>query len=198
MGGVVSNLIKVFSKPTPRKVLMVGMDNAGKTTILYGVHAKHSREAGNNTTIPTVGFNVETIKIESVTITVWDIGGQKKLRTLWAFYADALSGLIYVIDIQDRNRWEEAVEELKKILDKDTDAAGNKCPVLILANKIDMIPESKIEETKESLVSLIKPNQLFAGRQWRLITCSAREGGLDGIFNGFIWLADYLTTPSIA
>lgn len=172
---------------------MVGLDNAGKTTILYTFQAKGLISSSfNETTIPTVGFNVENIKVGNVTITVWDIGGQRKIRTLWNFYADHLSGLIYVIDIEDRNRWPNAVEELTRILEKDTTQSGRKYPVLILANKIDKIPESKITEVQESLMKVINPKELFADRLWRVFRCTAKSGRLEDISEGFTWLASNL------
>ncbi|KAI5179651.1 hypothetical protein NEOKW01_0114 [Nematocida sp. AWRm80] len=192
MGSVISNLLNVFNKPSPKKVLMVGLDNAGKTTILYTFQARGLASV-NETTIPTVGFNVENIKVGNVTITVWDIGGQKKIRTLWGFYADGLSGLVYVIDIEDRNRWGNAVEELKKILDKDTETSGKKYPVLILANKIDKISDENIHEMQKSLVQALSPNNLFAGRPWRVSRCSAKNGRLEDISEAFTWLANNLT-----
>lgn len=194
MGIVLSNLLVLFGKPAPKKVLMVGLDNAGKTTILYTFQAKGLASV-KETTIPTVGFNVENIKVGSVTITVWDIGGQKKIRTLWSFYAESLSGLIYVIDIDDRERWGSAIEELKRILDKDKDVSGKKYPVLILANKIDKIEESKIEEVRDSLHSTLAPKSLFPGRAWRIVTCSAKMGGFEDITGGLMWLANNLIDP---
>ena len=112
MGNFVSNLVAVFSRTSPKKVLMVGLDNAGKTTILYRFKEK-GIAAQTVTTIPTIGFNVENIKIGNVTITMWDIGGQKKIRTMWEFYTQGLAGIVYVIDIEDSARWENAVDELK-------------------------------------------------------------------------------------
>ncbi|KAI5192178.1 hypothetical protein NECID01_1833 [Nematocida sp. AWRm77] len=196
MGGAISNLLVLFNRPTPKKVLMVGLDNAGKTTVLYTFQSK-CHASITETAIPTVGFNVENIKIGNVTITVWDIGGQKKIRTLWGFYADGLSGLVYVIDIEDKERWKHAVEELKKILDKGTDGAcSRKYPVLILANKMDKIPESEINEMQESLIRNLSPNQLFSGRPWRMVLCSAKNGRLEDITEGFSWLASHLTEYS--
>lgn len=196
MGSVISNLLTAFTKKTPKKVLMIGLDNAGKTTILYSFQAKGLTNTIAQTTIPTVGFNIETIKVGNVTITVWDIGGQKKIRTLWGFYADDLSGLVYVIDIVDKGRWENAADELKKILDKDMDSSGSRYPVLILANKIDMVPDSEMEEVQEALMKILDPQRLFAGRPWRISRCSAKRGNLEDISEAFTWLAKHLTESS--
>jgi len=191
MGNFVSNLLAVFNRTTSKKVLMVGLDNAGKTTILYKFKEK-GLASETSTTIPTVGFNVENIKIGNVTITMWDIGGQKKIRTLWAFYAEGLAGLVYVIDIEDSTRWENAVDELKKILNKDIESSGKRYPVLVLANKIDIIERITKEEAQRDLVKALEPNKLFAGRPWRIALCSAKMGGLSDIAEPFMWLAKHL------
>ena len=61
-----------------RRILMVGLDAAGKTTILYKLKLGEVV-----TTIPTIGFNVETVEYKNISFTVWDVGGQDKIRTLW-------------------------------------------------------------------------------------------------------------------
>ncbi|EIJ88196.1 hypothetical protein NEPAR06_0389 [Nematocida parisii] len=189
MGSVVSNFLSAFVKKTPKKVLMLGLDNAGKTTILYLLHLKMV-EGADPTTVPTVGFNVETIKIGSVNITVWDIGGQHKIRLLWEFYTDGLSGMVYVIDIQDSARWDSAVSELERMLSNG--GKPSKYPVLVIANKIDKIPESEIDEVNKNLYDKLNPKILFAGRPWRIVTCCAQISHINTITEGFIWLADNL------
>lgn len=189
MGSMVSNLLSAFTKKTPKKVLMLGLDNAGKTTILYLLHLRVV-EGSSPSTVPTVGFNVETIKIGNVGITVWDIGGQHKIRSLWEFYIEGLSGMVYVIDIQDSERWGSAVSELERMLSNG--GRPSRYPVLVIANKIDKIPESDIEEVNKKLYEKLDPKTLFAGRPWMIITCSAIDKDIDTITNGFLWLADNL------
>ncbi|KAH9386891.1 ADP-ribosylation factor 1/2 [Nematocida major] len=189
MGSVVSNILSAFTKKTPKKVLMLGLDNAGKTTILYLLHLKVV-EGSDPTTVPTVGFNVETIKIGSVGITVWDIGGQHKIRSLWEFYTDGLSGMVYVIDIQDSDRWGSAVSELERMLSNG--GKPSRYPVLVIANKIDKIPDSEVDEVNKNLYDKLNPKVLFAGRPWMIITCSAITKDINIITDGFLWLADNL------
>ena len=66
---------------TEAKIVMVGLDAAGKTTILYNLKLGEVV-----TTIPTIGFNVETVEYKNISFTVWDIGGQDKIRKLWRYY----------------------------------------------------------------------------------------------------------------
>ncbi len=94
------NLIKsLFSKKLPKKqckVVMLGLDGAGKTTILY------SLKLGDVLmTIPTIGFNVEELHYKTISFMVWDVGGQEKLRALWSHYFYLAKALIYVIDSSD-------------------------------------------------------------------------------------------------
>jgi small GTP-binding protein len=74
---------------------MLGLDAAGKTTILYKLKLNQSV-----TTIPTVGFNVETVTYKNVKFNVWDVGGQDKIRPLWRHYYTGTQGLVFVIDSQ--------------------------------------------------------------------------------------------------
>ncbi|CAF96166.1 unnamed protein product [Tetraodon nigroviridis] len=81
MGTVFSYIFSRFTSITPVRILMVGLDGAGKTTLLYKL--KLSEVV---TTIPTIGFNVETVEYKNVSFTVWDVGGQTIIRPLWRHY----------------------------------------------------------------------------------------------------------------
>ncbi|KAA0193630.1 hypothetical protein HAZT_HAZT002448 [Hyalella azteca] len=90
--------------------MLVGLDAAGKTTILYKLKLGEIV-----TTIPTIGFNVETVEYKNISFTVWDVGGQDKIRPLWRHYFQNTQGLIFVVDSNDRERISEASEELTKM-----------------------------------------------------------------------------------
>ncbi|WP_411025175.1 ADP-ribosylation factor-like protein, partial [Salmonella sp. s54836] len=100
------SLKKIFGKKEMR-ILMLGLDAAGKTTILYKLKLGQSV-----TTIPTVGFNVETVNYKKIKFNVWDVGGQDKIRPLWRHYYTGTQGLIFVVDSADRERVDEARVEL--------------------------------------------------------------------------------------
>merc|ERR1712193_489855 len=99
---------------TEMRILMVGLDAAGKATILYKLMLGEVV-----TTIPTIGFNVETVEYKNLSFTVWDVGGQDKIRPLWRHYYQGTNCLIYVVDSNDRDRVEDAKEELSKMLNED-------------------------------------------------------------------------------
>ena len=127
MGNIFTSLFdRLFFKKEMR-ILMVGLDAAGKTTILYKLKLGEIV-----TTIPTIGFNVETVEYKNISFTVWDVGGQDKIRPLWRHYFQNTQGLIFVVDSNDRERINEAKEELMRMLNEDElrDAA-----ILVFANK---------------------------------------------------------------
>merc|ERR1711907_45124 len=90
---------------------MVGLDAAGKTTILYKLKLGEVV-----TTIPTIGFNVETVEYKNISFTVWDVGGQDKIRPLWRHYYQNTQGIIFVVDSNDRERVGEAKDELNRVM----------------------------------------------------------------------------------
>jgi len=129
---------------------MLGLDAAGKTSphplqpppLLTAPHAyppiailyklKLNQPV---TTIPTVGFNVETVTYKNVKFNVWDVGGQDKIRPLWRHYFSGTQGLIFVIDSNDRDRIDEARQELHRIIQ---DREMKDSLLLVFANKQDL------------------------------------------------------------
>ena len=81
MGLNFSSLFQSLFGKKEMRILMVGLDAAGKTTILYKLKLGEIV-----TTIPTIGFNVETVEYKNISFTVWDVGGQDKIRPLWRHY----------------------------------------------------------------------------------------------------------------
>ncbi|KAK1875334.1 ADP-ribosylation factor 4 [Dissostichus eleginoides] len=111
MGLTISSLFSRFFGKKQMRILMVGLDAAGKTTILYKLKLGEIV-----TTIPTIGFNVETVEYKNICFTVWDVGGQDKIRPLWRHYFQNTQGLIFVVDSNDRERVAESAEELSKMV----------------------------------------------------------------------------------
>lgn len=87
------------------------------------------------TTIPTVGFNVESVTYKNVKFNVWDVGGQDKIRPLWRHYYSGTQGLIFVVDSSDTARLQEAQSELHKIIN---DREMKDALLLVFANKQDI------------------------------------------------------------
>lgn len=172
MGGFFSRL---FGKKEIR-ALMLGLDAAGKTTILYRL------KLGNPvTTIPTVGFNVETVQYKNVRFNVWDVGGQEKIRPLWRHYYTGSQGLIFVVDSADQDRIEEAKLELHKIAN---DREMQDTVILVFANKQDL-PNAMPPNVIRERLMLTKLRQ---GRLWYVQPSIATTG--DGLYDGLMWLSN--------
>lgn len=94
------------------QVLLLGLDGSGKTTLLYKL--KYNE---NVMTVPTVGFNVETLETDrsSPSLTVWDVGGQKRMRPHWKHHYTDTAGLVFVVDSWDKKRLDEARKELHRV-----------------------------------------------------------------------------------
>lgn len=159
------------------RILMVGLDAAGKTTILYKLKLGEIV-----TTIPTIGFNVETVEYKKINFTVWDVGGQDKIRPLWRHYYQNTQGLIFVVDSNDRERMDEAAEELQKMLREDE---LRDAKLLVLANKQDLQTAVSVAEVTEKLGL----SQL-TNRKWYIQGACATSG--DGLYEGLDWLSSAL------
>merc|ERR1712166_933613 len=164
---------------TEMRILMVGLDAAGKTTILYKLKLGEVV-----TTIPTIGFNVEEVQYKNINFTVWDVGGQDKIRKLWRYYYQNTQGLIFVVDSNDRDRIEDAREELAKMLDEDEmrDAV-----VLVYANKQDLPNAMTAAEITEKMGL-----QNMRNRQWFIQSACATTG--DGLYEGLDWMSRTLSS----
>jgi ADP-ribosylation factor protein 1 len=160
------------------RILMVGLDAAGKTTILYKLKLGEVV-----TTIPTIGFNVETVQYNNVNLTMWDVGGQDKIRPLWKHYYQNTQGLIFVVDSNDKDRIENSREELVKMMNEDE---MRETVVLVFANKQDLPGAMSPQEITEKLGL---PG--MQGRQWYVQASCAQNG--DGLFDGIQWLTGVLS-----
>ena len=129
MGSAFAKMFDKFFGKKEMRILMLGLDAAGKTTILYKLKLGEVVSS-----VPTIGFNVETLEYKKIKFTVWDVGGQDKIRLLWRHYYQNTQGLIFVVDSSDRDRVELAKEELHRMLGEEElrDAV-----VLVFANKQD-------------------------------------------------------------
>merc|ERR1719446_1918031 len=114
MGGRVSSGFGKMAEAEDARILMVGLDCAGKTTMLYRM-----KQGEIVVTAPTIGFNVETVRFRDMNFTVWDIGSQNgKVAPLWRHYFKGTQGLIFVVDSTDHARIDVARQELARILEE--------------------------------------------------------------------------------
>ncbi|KAJ3009142.1 ADP-ribosylation factor protein 3 [Thoreauomyces humboldtii] len=169
---IVSGVFKLRSGPTDLRILLLGLDNAGKTTVLKSLASEDITEIK-----PTQGFNIKSMVVDGVKLNVWDIGGQKTIRPYWRNYFESTDVLIYIIDSADRRRLEETGEELHSLLEEHK-LAG--VPVLVLANKQDLASALPGDEIATGLnLNAIRD------RHWQIQPCSAKSG--EGVEEGLQW-----------
>ncbi|KAH3677623.1 hypothetical protein WICMUC_001726 [Wickerhamomyces mucosus] len=160
---------------------MLGLDSAGKTTILYKLKLNQIKTTG-----PTVGFNVETFQYKNIRFNMWDVGGQDRLRPLWRHYYPKTNALIYVIDSCDTKRLEESKQHLYKILKElDNIDTAKDYLLLIFANKQDLTNSMSPKEINDylDLKNNLRKNQLFA-----VIGANALTG--QGLIEGLSWISN--------
>lgn len=179
MGGAISSAKRMLCKEKEEMgFLVLGLDAAGKTTMLYKL-----RLGEVVTTIPTIGFNIEHVNFQTsrrvINFTCWDVGGRDKIRPLWRHYYTDQSALIFVVDCNDRDRMEQAKDSLEDML---TEEKLQGKPLLVFANKQDLpnaMPASQVIE--ELGLHRVRT------RPWFVQASVATTG--DGLFEGLDWLS---------
>lgn len=133
-------------------------------------------------TVPTIGFNVESIEYRNVSFTVWDVGGQSKIRALWKHYFQNAQGLIFVVDCNDGERMGEARDELQRLV---SEPELRDVKVLVFANKQDLPQAMNVAQVSETLGLTA-----MRGRPWFVQGCCGTTG--EGLLEGLDWLATTL------
>lgn len=179
MGIILTHLEMLWqSFHTESSILILGLDNAGKTATLYALKLGEAVEY----TIPTVGFNLEEVNIGKLNIKMWDIGGQDKIRQLWPHYFGQTDGIVFVLDSNDQDRFDQAKEELHTLM---SHKELNEKPFLILANKQDL-PNAVGKD--DIIVKLGLKTVTWL--PWYVVECSATHNEKAKV--GFEWLAEQL------
>ena len=180
MGNTIYGIItRLFSSMTKEaNISIVGLDGAGKTMVLYCLKLGESITS----TVPTIGFNVENLSHGNVKISAWDLGGQTQLRELWCHYLEDATGVIFVVDSVDKQRFSEAKEELHRIV---KNRKLQNFPILILANKQDV---KGYAASPEEVKAAMDVNGFF--RDIHCVGCSALNN--DRITLGLDWLCKHM------
>ena len=163
------------------KIIIVGLDNSGKTTIIN--YLKPPKETLSEVT-PTVGFKVESFKQEKVNFTCFDMSGQGTYRSLWQEYYQEAQGVIFVIDASEEIRFAVSKTELEYMLD-DPGIRDRSVPILFFANKKDL-PKARSEAEIAEDFELDR----ISDRDWNIQASNAISG--EGISEGIDWLAKRL------
>jgi ADP-ribosylation factor-like protein 2 len=171
--GFMSIVKKSKEKEKEMRLLVLGLDNAGKTTIIKKFNGEDINEIS-----PTLGFNIKSLQYESYKLNVWDIGGQRTIRSYWRNYFEQTDGVIWVVDSSDKLRLEDTKEELHSLLRQEKLMGAT---LLVFCNKQD-IPGSLTPEQIRDFLELDTVNT----RHWGAIGCSARSG--EGLLDGVDWI----------
>jgi len=174
MGILLSKIWYSLFGDKEHKVIIVGLDNAGKTTILYQFLMDEVVQ-----TTPTIGSNVEEVRWKNIQFFMWDIGGQESLRKDWSTYYSTAEFLIYVIDSTDRERLHVSKSELYNMLSHEELRHAS---LLVFANKQDVKGSMTMSELSEQLNLTSIRDQ-----GWHLQACCALSG--EGLYQGLEWLA---------
>ncbi|XP_067938584.1 ADP-ribosylation factor-like protein 2 [Watersipora subatra] len=170
--GLLTILKKMKQKEKEMRLLMLGLDNAGKTTIL-----KRFNGEDIDTISPTLGFNIKTLDHNGYKLNVWDVGGQKSLRSYWRNYFESTDGLIWVVDSADKRRLVDCKAELHSLLVEERLAGAT---LLVFSNKQDLPGALSADEIRE-LLDL----DSISTHHWMIIGCSAVTG--ENLLQGIDW-----------
>ena len=178
MGFILSKIIEFFTKSRNNfKIIILGMQNAGKTTILYRLSLGTLVK-----TTPTIGSNVEELTYNNVKFQAWDLGGQESTRSVWDVYYMNTDAIVYVIDSHDDENFEESKAQFHKLLSHPN---LKSTLILIFANKQDL-PGAK---TVDKLIHDYELDKIQS-HIWHIQSCSALKG--EGMITGIKWLSEQL------
>jgi len=170
-------------------ILILGLDNSGKTTLLEGIKMKYqSKYKGLKRITSTVGLNVGVVDMplfsSGVRLVIWDVGGQRELRTLWTKYFSECHALMFVVDSTDETRIQESIESFNQVIQNDM---LNGVPLLLVVNKQD----------HDKSIDLLRIKKLFSqsvGREWHAVAASGLTG--QGVEEAMTWILESVKNNS--
>ncbi|KAA6381027.1 MAG: putative ARF/SAR protein [Streblomastix strix] len=161
------------SRKAQLRLLFLGLDNAGKTTILNAL-----TDMPINDISPTQGFNLKTVSHSKFQLNCWDLGGQRAIRPYWKNYFTQSDAIVFVVDSADTPRMEECGTELQQLLEEDK-LSG--LPLLVYSNKQAMKPDE---------IALALELHSIRDRPWQIQGCSAVSK--TGLQEGINWLTSQI------
>ena len=174
--------LQVKEKEREIRILILGLDNAGKTTIVKKLCGQSIEEIE-----PTLGFQIESLEYNDYKLNLWDIGGQSSIRAYWRNYFEQTDGLVWVVDSADVSRLNLVRQELEGLLQQERLAGAT---LLIWANKQDIQGSLSPQKIVESLG--LQVDAKFENRHWSIHPCSAVTG--DGLMEGMDWMIEDISS----
>ncbi|KEI40588.1 uncharacterized protein L969DRAFT_93132 [Mixia osmundae IAM 14324] len=172
MPGLLTIIRKQRIKERQMRLLILGLDNAGKTTVVKSLCKEDLASIS-----PTVGFIIKTIVYSGYTLNIWDVGGQQSLRPFWRNYFEATDAICWVVDSSDRGRLQDCKRELHDLLAEERLGSAS---ILIFANKQDLSGALSCNE-----ISQILDLDTIKRHDWRIQPCSALKA--ENLTAGFDW-----------
>ena len=179
------------------RILIVGLDQAGKTSVLERLKAIFTGidPLPPGKILPTVGLNIGRMKVNRQQLVFWDLGGASNLRSLWEKYYSDAHALLYIVDASDPLRMDESRDVLRQLLNTP-DLSG--IPVLVFANKQDK-PGAVTPHEVQARFGLQTGDGLQVGSRQPMNVLGATSLSGDGVEEGVIWLVDVLRShPRVA
>jgi len=180
MTSIISSMLQSLFPSAQFRGLFIGLDASGKTTILYKLKLGEVI-----TTMPTIGFNVETVNLSGIELTMWDVGGCDKIRPLWRHYYKNTQAVVFIVDCNDKDRFDESCELFRDTVNHEELIHAH---ILILFNKIDLSPDAGVDIMEKFRAA---NESTLTGREFNMHAVSACSG--DGLLEGFGWLVSSLT-----
>ena len=173
--GLLRFLRKLKLKEKEMRILFLGLDNAGKSSVIKAFMGQSIDDLS-----PTLGFEIKTVECQGYRLSCWDVGGQSTIRAYWRNYFEATDGVVWVVDSTDRERMALCKKELDSILKQERLANAS---LLIFANKQDVGGAMQSEEIRNILdLDRIKR------RHWSIVPCSAATR--TGVEQGITWIVN--------
>ena len=176
--GLLTIIKKVRRSERTLRLLILGLDNAGKTTVL-----KKFNGSDISTIEPTLGFDIKTLDHRGYRLNCWDVGGQSTIRSYWRNYFEETDGLVWVVDSADPGRFPDCRRELEQVLSQEKLSGAT---VLVFANKQDLVGAASVEEIAKALG--LDGEGAGENRHWMILPCSAVTG--KGLLEGMDWMVD--------
>ncbi|CCF73787.1 ADP-ribosylation factor family [Babesia microti strain RI] len=163
--GLLKIIKKAKEKHSEIRIVIVGLDNAGKSSLVTRLLDKPLDQVA-----PTLGFKIYTYPYKNYNLNIWDIGGQKSIRSFWKNYFHDTDGLIWVVDSADRQRINDCKVEFQKLLCNEH---LTETPVLVLANKQD-IPGAMTADDISKAIGIDK-----LSHRYKILPTSALDTAID-------------------
>lgn len=173
--GLLHFLRKLKLKEKEMRILFLGLDNAGKSSVIKAFMGQSIDDLS-----PTLGFEIKAVECLGYRLNCWDVGGQSTIRAYWRNYFEATDGVVWVVDSTDRERMALCKQELDLILKQERLANSS---LLIFANKQDVGGAMTAEEIRDAL-DLDKIER----RHYSINPCSAATRA--GIVEGITWIVN--------